>query len=155
MQKINNPCSYCKYRMEKMFNAYKHSCEEDKKYASFIISLGYATMITVFSTIHKGMNNSTNAVFIVCLTISILVFILNEIWKMLWNIKDSKYKNNLWAQNSRGELSLDDLEKKQQDYEIACFEIYNKFYPWIFGSSLLMGLVAVAIIFIVSITLIF
>lgn len=49
---IDNPnetnCSYCIKRMNKLFSYYKESADESSKYTSFVFSLGYVTMVTIF-----------------------------------------------------------------------------------------------------------
>lgn len=157
IQEINEnyKCAYCLKRMEKMFKAYKHSSEEDKKYTSFVFSLGYATMITIFTTIQKYLIIQLKGLFICSLCVSITLFIVNEIWKMLYGIKMFEFQNELWAKNANAEISLDTLEEEKRKYDISLYSKYIKFYYPIFWISLISGILAAILIFFACLFLVF
>lgn len=154
-QEENYECEYCLKRMKKIFESYKHSSEEDKKYTSFVFSLGYATMITFFTTIHRYLIVKIKCLFIFFICISIALFIVNEIWKMLYGMKNIEFQNKLWKRNFRGEISLDELEREQCKYDTNLYSKYIKFYYPIFWTSLITGFLAAILIIFVCLFLIF
>lgn len=156
---INNPnetnCSYCIKKMNKLFSYYKESADESSKYTSFVFSLGYVTMVTIFSTIHKYMYNWTKGLFIICLFISLGIFITNEIWKMYLGISFNKFVDEQWDRQFNGEINLEQLEANINKYNNKLFKPYNKFYYPTFWISVITGIFAVLIIFFVGIYLVF
>lgn len=156
---IDNPnkinCSYCIKRMNKLFSYYKESADESSKYTSFVFSLGYVTMVTIFSTIHKYMYNWTKGLFIICLFISLSLFIANEIWKMYMGINFNKFVNAQWNRQFKDEISLEQLEANINEYDNKLFKPYNKFYYPTFWISVITGSLAALVIFAVGLRLIF
>ena len=138
-----------------MFKEFKESADESSKYTSFVFSLGYATMITIFSTIHKYLAVQPKAIFICFFFISIVLFIINEIWKMYLGINYHSYKNHLWRQNIEGKINLDQLEFELNKYDLKLFEPYEQFYYPSFWLSLIFGFLAAILLFLESLYLIF
>lgn len=156
---IDNPnkinCSYCIKRMNKLFSYYKESADEASKYTSFVFSLGYVTMITIFSNIHTYMYNWSKGLFIICLFISLILFITNEIWKMYMGINFNKFVNEQWDRQYKGEINLEQLELNINKYDNELFKPYTKFYYPTFWISIVTGMSAALIIFMVGLSLIF
>ena len=43
-------CNYCLDRAKLMFSQYKRNAEEEGKYTTLVFSLGYVTMMTIYSS---------------------------------------------------------------------------------------------------------
>ena len=59
-----NNCEECINRAKLLFEQYKRSAEEEYKYTSLVFSLGYAAIVTIFSTVHKAIPLNLKGVFI-------------------------------------------------------------------------------------------
>lgn len=151
----NKDCDNCIKRANLCFNTFKESSEENSKYTSFVFSLGYVTMITIFTTIHKQLMIRPKATFICLFLISIMSFIANEIWKMIMDNKLRSYKSELWMQNIKGEINLEQLASKTNKYELELFQSYEKFYSPSFWISLICGFLAAIILVLECLYLIF
>ena len=151
----NKNCNFCIKRANTYFKSFKDSSDEDAKYTSFVFSLGYATMITFFTTIHKQMTIQSKATFMCLMLISIIPFIMNEIWKMLIGANLHTHKSKLWQENFEGKFDLEQLENKINEYILKQYVAYNKFYPFSFWSSLIFGISAAILLFSECLHLIF
>ena len=95
MSEINN-CEECIKRAKLLFEQYKRSAEEEYKYTSLVFSLGYAAVITIFSTIHTSISLNLKGIFISIFAISLISFVINEIWKMKLGQKYIENNNKIW-----------------------------------------------------------
>ena len=112
-------------------------------------------MVTVYSTLHKYIVTQKKAVFICFLAISLSVFILNEIWKMIMGALENRYEADLWSQYFKKEITVEDIELKAHKYKAQQYKWYSMAYPSIFVLSLVFGLLAAALLFIEAICLTF
>ena len=151
----NKDCTYCLKRMNILLKDFKESSDESSKYTSFVFSIGYVTMITIFSTIHKYLAIQPKAVFVCLLFVSIILFLINEIWRMYMSIYLHAHKSNLWKQNLDGKINLDQLEYEANKYGLKLFEPYEKFYFPSFWISLICGILAAIVLFLECLYLIF
>ena len=148
-------CKNCLERAKLFFSYYKRCADEESKYTSIIFSLGYATMITIYTSLYKHLVIQKKAVFICFLFISLLLFILNEIWKMIMDIFKNQYENELWTKHFKHEISVEDIEIKSNEYYAKQFNNYLKAYPFIFIISLVFGLLAATLLFLEAVCLTF
>jgi hypothetical protein len=149
----NQPrCEYCLERMKLLFKDFESETGNESKYTSMVFSLGFVTLISFFSYIHKYMELETILLTIILLIISISMFILNEIYKMRMGITRRKHESNLWKLHYQNpnEMNLDKLEINKNQNIIKQFELYNKFYPWSFWPSLVTGILAGLVLLIFS-----
>ena len=151
----NNSCKNCLERAKLYFSYFKRCADEEGKYTSIVFSLGYATMITVYSSLHKYLVTQKKAVFICFLAVSLSVFILNEIWKMIMGALANRYEADLWSQYFKKEITVEDIELKAHKYKAQQYKWYSMAYPAIFVLSLIFGLLAAALLFIEAICLTF
>jgi hypothetical protein len=154
-KKLPEECNKCLDRAKLYFSYFKRCAEEEGRYTSIVFSLGYVSMITVYSTIYKYLGMQKKAVFIVFLFISLSTFILHEIWKMVMGILENRHDNDLWYQYFKHEISLDDIEQKTQEYQVKLCKWYLNAYPFIFSISLIFGLLAAILLFLEALCLTF
>ena len=147
----NNSCKNCLERAKLYFSYFKRCADEEGKYTSIILSLGYATMVTIYSTLYKHLILQKKAIFICFLAVSLSCFILNEIWKMIMGALENRYEADLWRQYFKHEISVEDIELKAYEYKTKQYECYSKAYPFIFVISLIFGLLAAVLLFIEAI----
>lgn len=121
-----NRCRTCLERAKLYFSYYKRCADEDGKYTSIVFSLGYVTMITVYSTLYKHLLIQKKAIFICFIFVSLSLFILNEIWKMIMGIFENSYENELWCQYFKREISVEDIEQKTNEYQAKQYRWYFK-----------------------------
>jgi len=154
-KKLPEECNNCLDRAKLYFSYFKRCADEESRYTSIVFSLGYASMITVYSTLYKHLIIQKKAIFIVFLFVSLSLFILNEIWKMVMGIFENQHDNDLWCQYFKHEISLDDIEQKTQEYQVKQYRWYVKAYPFIFSVSLIFGLLAAVLLFLEALSLTF
>lgn len=152
---LSKDCAICLDRAKLYFSYFKRCADEDGRYTSIIFSLGYASLITVYYTIHTHLVLQKKAVFITFLMISLLLFLLNEIWKMIMGLFVNLNDNELWYQYFRHEISLDEIEQKSKEYQVKQYRYYIKAYPFIFSISLIFGLLAATLLFLEALCLTF
>ena len=148
-------CNECLNRAKLMFSHYRRNAEEEGKYTTLVFSLGYVTMMTIYSTMHHYLTFQRKAVFICFLFVSLFLFILNEIWKMLVGMFVYKNEGKLWEQHFDDKISLDELEKQDLTYWVKLYNIYENAYPFIFIPSLTFGVLAAIILFLEGLYLTF
>ncbi len=151
----DNYCNNCIERLKLHFEHFKRSADEEQKYTSLVCSLGYVTLISIFSFIQKNLIIQHKCIFICCLFISIFPFIINEIWKMYMGIENNKYQNEQWSRNFKGLITLDEMLMNINKKEIEIFSNYERFYYFTFYTSLIFGIIASAILFFESLYLVF
>ena len=66
-------CNECLNRAKLMFSHYRRNAEEEGKYTTLVFSLGYVTMMTIYSTMHHYLTFQRKAVFI-CFLFVLIVF---------------------------------------------------------------------------------
>ena len=148
-------CNYCQDRAKLMFCHYKRNAEEEGKYTTLVFSLGYVTMMTIYSTMYHYLTFQRKSIFICFLFISLSLFVLNEIWKMLMGILIYKHEGKLWEQHFTDKISLDKLEKQDKKYWVRIYNIYENAYPFIFIPSLIFGVLAAILLFLEALYLTF
>ena len=150
-----NNCEECISRAKLLFEQYKRSAEEEYKYTSLVFSLGYAAIVTIFSTVHKAIPLNLKGIFILFFAISLIAFVANEIWKMKLGQKDIENNNKIWDDFFNGKITLTDIEHKSA----VCYNEFSKnyydWYPKLFKISLYAGIFATLILFVYCICLIF
>ena len=155
MDNENKDCNKCLERAKLMFNQCKKNADEESKYTTLVFSLGYVTMMTICSSMYHYLSYQRKAVFICFLFISLSLFVLNEIWKMLMGILIDKNRGVLWAKHFANKISLGELEKQDQEYWVGIYNIYARAYPFIFVPSLIFGILASIILFLEGLYLTF
>ena len=154
MSEINN-CEECIKRAKLLFEQYKRSAEEEYKYTSLVFSLGYAAVITIFSTIHTSISLNLKGIFISIFAISLISFVINEIWKMKLGQKDIENNNKIWNEFFNGKITLTDIEHTSAVCYNEFSKNYYEWYPILFNISLYAGIIATLILFVYCIRLIF
>ena len=154
-KELPKECNNCLERAKLFFSYFKRCADEEGRYTSIIFSLGYASMITVYSTLHKHLVLQKKAIFIIFLFVSLLPFIINEIWKMIMGIFQNLHDNELWYKYFRNEISLNDIEQKTQEHQVKLYRWYIWVYPFLFIISLVFGLLAAVLLFLEAICLTF
>lgn len=148
-------CNNCLNRAKLMFDYYKRNADEETKYVTIVFSLGYAAMITIYSTMYKHLLVQPKAVFVICLFISLFTFVINEVFKMIMNFLENQHENDLWVQNLENKISLDELEHQTRLYNTKQYKLYSNAYPAIFTISLISGVLASIVLFLEAIYLTF
>jgi hypothetical protein len=143
----NDKCTNCKDKLlfEKVkicYNSSEKSLIDEHKYASVIITLAYGLLITLFFQLSEKMNSKSISLFIICLLISVGLFIINELFKMISSYIISSKINELWLKIIVSEITLEQWEIERLKCSNSLYKPYLKVYPWILSFSIVAGVLS-------------
>ena len=122
-----------------MYEQYKNSAEDVSRYISIICSIFYVSIITVYSQVANNFSILNKKFFIINFIISVSVFVLYEIHKMLLGYLDYKEKNKQWISLYKNEINISELENNVNNYNNKLYRDHVIIWKYIFVITMLCG----------------
>lgn len=138
MEEANNKCVECNKIQEWKMEVYIKAQEESRKYYNTVISLGYASMLVIFSSVSDKMTSIVVHVFGGFFLLSLASFVFYEIFK---SINDEKI-------NESFQKALIDRKTLQESLDIwflknkELTQDFNKYWRFYFSISLVSGIIS-------------
>jgi hypothetical protein len=136
----NEICRNCAITVERLkiyYDNFKGHVDDSARYTSTIMSIGYASLVSLLGFARNHINKISFIWAFIFLIISLIAFIVNEVWKMYLEQKLIGKESELWSKlfNDPNYFLANFIEDshKLHDTEGAS---YYKFYPWSFKISL-------------------
>lgn len=142
-----NECANCERKIKLLYEQYKNSAEDTGRYISIICSIFYASMITIYCFNAENFSVSNKKVFLISFLISVGVFVLYEIAKMLIGYFDLKEKNKQWGELYQNKISISELENNINKYCNKIYKHYIGIWQFVFAITLISGVVAFCSLF--------
>lgn len=150
-EQVKNSCESCKYKIDKHFSHFQVQIAESAKYTSTIITVAYISLLSIMGQIHSCLNKSILVIFAFFLIISILLFIITEIWTMMLRTKHNSIREDAWTHFFDHKIKFEDLNKEIYQKDQLVRKTFKKYYEFLFYGSLLSGLIATGVILVWSI----
>ncbi len=132
-------CDNCERKIKLLYEQYKNSAEDVSRYISIICSIFYVSIITVYSQVANNFSILNKKFFIINFIISVSVFVLYEIHKMLLGYLDYKEKNKQWISLYKNEINISELENNVNVYNNNLYRYHVVIWKYIFVITMLCG----------------
>lgn len=125
---IREECSTC-LELEKLKREqFKDSLEDSTRYISIVCSIFYVSLLTLFLSTSTCFTQECKHLFVISYTLSVGVFIFNEILNMLRPVLLNYYSINEWNKYYQNKIDLNQLSK---NIDIKFNKLYKRhFQVW-------------------------
>lgn len=137
--KEENNCENCERKIKLFYEQFKNSAEDIGRYVSIICSIFYVSIITIYTQIAESFSILNKKIFIINFIISVAVFVLYEIFKMLLGYFDYKEKNEQWISLYKNKISITELENNVNAHTNKLYKHYEIIWKYIFAITMLCG----------------
>lgn len=136
-------CKYCLDKTKLFFKEFKSSIDDQGRYISIIGSVFYVSVLTIFCVTANQYSAPNKKHFIISFTISVGLFVINEIVGMVRTYRELKFKNKLWQDYNNQQITLKEYEYKDREYINKLYANAEKFWLIIFIPGVISGVWAV------------
>lgn len=123
----NVDCNNCIEKRKLNFEHFRVSIDDETRYASIICSIFYISLLTFYCSFPVLFNSSYKKVFLISYIVSVGMFVLNEMMKMLKSYKEYTYKTEQWQNLNNKKITQDELE---ENIRIKVIDLYSDIEKW-------------------------
>ena len=137
-----NNCDNCERKIKLLYEQFKNSAEDVGRYISIVCSIFYVSIITVYSQVANNLSILNKKIFIISFIISIVFFVLYEIFKMLLSYLEYKQKVEQWILLNKNEINISKLERNTNSYSTQLYKHHVTIWKVVFAITLISGAIA-------------
>ncbi len=125
------------------FNQVKSSVEDQGRYVSIVGSIFYVALITLYCSISSDLTSIQKKHFIISFSLSVGMFVLNEVINMIRSYMEVKYASNQWENYYKKESSLQEIQDNIAKRNNSLYEKAFGYWVTLFSISVASGLYSI------------